>query len=483
MRYGVLNRRVPLLIGVALAAVYCLAYLGDPALPGNSKYPEGWWGWYDQGKYLASTLAFAHGDLDPAKHWYPLGFSLLAAPLAWAAPNHPYFLIGLASLIAAFAAFLAFARRLGIAAPWAALIFALGSMGDPMLIRDWAVPWNTAPATAFLWTMAAAAAASLQGRPRPLVVGLCAAAVVACRPTDAVTTLPCLLAAAWAAWYGTRRWAEIGRLVAGGAAVSLGYLALHVAIYGMAATPYMIDSQKIGFTMTDFGWRAYVILVDPRSWFQDGQGMLRRFPWMILGFAGILMAWRRGVVAVMLATMLMAHMALYISYVDLMPTGLWRFLNVHYFTWAMPGYALFAALLLWDLTRRADWRWAAGSVALVLAISAIRLEPTSVGVGQPAKMIDIAGPVPPFMATYMSRLPAHDDTGPLLNIQSIRAFPIATGTRVIGIRRWITGPLVWEDGTPAGMNAQGAQTRYSISLRWGWPRWLVKHRVHNVIDG
>lgn len=211
--------------------------------------------------------------------------------------------------------------------------------------------------------------------------------------------------------------------------------------------------------------------------------MLRRFPWMILGFAGILVAWRRGAVAVMLATMLVAHMALYISYVDLMPTGLWRFLNVHYFTWAMPGYALFAALLLRDLTRRADWRWAAGSLAFVLAISAIRLEPTSVGVGQAAKMIDIAGPVPPFMTTYMSRLPAHDDVGPLLNIQSIRAFPIATGTRVIGIRRWITGPLVWEDGTPAGMNAQGAQTRYSISLRWGWPRWLVKHRVHNVIDG
>jgi len=68
-------------------------YLRIKYLPGNSEYPMGWWGMWDQSWYLKSAAAFAVGNLDPAQHWYPFGYSLLAAPFARLIPAHRVLLL------------------------------------------------------------------------------------------------------------------------------------------------------------------------------------------------------------------------------------------------------------------------------------------------------------------------------------------------------------------------------------------------------
>lgn len=57
---------------VFLGLLYTLAYLAHPALPGNNlQYPLGWWGWFDQGKYLLSSQSFILGNFSIDKHLYP----------------------------------------------------------------------------------------------------------------------------------------------------------------------------------------------------------------------------------------------------------------------------------------------------------------------------------------------------------------------------------------------------------------------------
>ena len=93
-------RRYILAIGMTLLTViYFLGYLHNPARPSPSApFPEGWWGWFDQSKYLQSAQALAHLDLSPSSHWYPLGYAILGAPFVWMG-NHVYLIPALLCLL------------------------------------------------------------------------------------------------------------------------------------------------------------------------------------------------------------------------------------------------------------------------------------------------------------------------------------------------------------------------------------------------
>ena len=68
-RLARLNLALPVLGALLLAALYLWRYAADPAVPGGSaQFPEGWWGWWDQGHYLRSATALAQGNFDPAQH-------------------------------------------------------------------------------------------------------------------------------------------------------------------------------------------------------------------------------------------------------------------------------------------------------------------------------------------------------------------------------------------------------------------------------
>ena len=481
-RLATIDFLITLAIGVMLTVRYTAVYLADRARPGNSlTYPEGWWGWFDQSMMLRSTAALAQGSLDPSQHHYALGYSLLGLPFYLVSPQHPFFAVDVLSLLAAFGGFIALGRRLNLPGAISAVLFACSTMSAPILFRQWVLPWNTTPVAACLWLLLATVAAWLDGRRRPGLVGLLMGVVVVCRPSDAVILLPCVVALVWVERHNWQRGlGAAARVAIGAALVVVPVVWLHVAIYGWAESPYMASSAQIGFTLSHFAWKTYVLFVDPFPWFAEGEGILQRSHWVGLGLMGLLAALIRGRKDRVLALTLIVHAVLYISYVDLLPFGLWRFNNVHYFTWAYPGYALMAGLLARDLIRPlVAWtRWTGlGAIAAMAIVLCIRITPSPAEGGQPATVVDFAGDMPPFVETVLlALLQLRDADGPLTNLREFRAYPYPGGVRVYAMRRDLVGTVEWVPGhAPKGFEDTTSTARWVPQMRLVWPPIWLRH--------
>jgi hypothetical protein len=452
-----------------LVLFYVADYLGYPALPGNNaQYPLGWWGWFDQSKFLESAHALARFDFSPTQHWYPLGYALLGAPFARTMPVHPFFFVDLASLLVAYVAFITFARRCGIGPRWSAILFILAAAADPVLFRQWVIPWNTSPLAAVMWLLFATAAAHIQGERHPICLGVLAAGVPILRPTDMlIAAVPVLASLAADLVKHRLRLSDVVAFLLAAVVPLAAYGALHLAIYGPRPSEYMLRSREIGFSLHDFGLKAYLILVDSRAWIGGGEGLIRRCPWLILGLAGLVTALRRPV-PTMLAVALVVHSIIYLSYVDLLPTGFWRYMNVHYWTFTFPGFACLGFLLLRDLFEPRYRAFAASALIGVLFLLCIRLDPVAAAPGQRADALDL--PVGPrdFNAIYMfSHLHATDADGTLENIKQVRAFPLGDGVRILALTRSLVGHVT-VDGD--GMQV-ATPVRLRAALRWGIPFW------------
>ncbi len=186
------------------------------------------------------------------------------------------------------------------------------------------------------------------------------------------------------------KWRDIALVVAGLALPILPYAALYLVIYGLHPTAYMINSGSIGLTLHNPVWRAYVLLIEPRQWFFAGEGVLERIPWLLFGFAGALWAWRRGAALALLSVCLIAYCLFFLCYVDLLPTGLWRYFNIHYFKWTLPGFGLLGWRLLGELRLGGRTAWAA--LAVVFLLSCIRVTPRPAGAEEAANVVDMPGP-------------------------------------------------------------------------------------------
>jgi hypothetical protein len=466
-----------LLGGIFLIVLYAGFYLGEPLEPGNNLNPccaAGWITWADQGRYYRSAFALADGNLDPRLHWYPLGYALVAAPFNFLRSNI-FFVVDLLGLLGAYAGFVLFARRVGIAAVTAVILFLLCVCTDAFLFRQWAIPWSTTPSAGLIWGMLAVAAAYLQGQRHPFLLGLLAGALPLFRPADALLGAICLF------WVGAdavlRRqlsWRDAGLAILGALVLILPYAALHLRIYGPHATAYMADSRNVGFTLHNLAWRAYVLLIEPRQWFFAGQGIIERIPWLLLGFAGSLYALRGRGLDALLSACLTAYCLLFLAYVDLLPTGVWHYSNIHYFKWTLPGFGLLGWLLVRDLYARRRLAW--GALAVLFLLSCVRVTPRLVGPAEPAVAVDIPGAAATEKNSTMNPgLTAIDDDGLLPSPNVIRAFPfpLTPGARLIGLRRDLVGTVDWVPhyGIPMPDDPP-PQKRWGEHIRLGYPCWL-----------
>jgi hypothetical protein len=200
-------------------------------------------------------------------------------------------------------------------------------------------------------------------------------------------------------------------------------------------------------------------------------------PWAALGLAGMVAASIRGGPAGMLAAGLLAHLVLYVSYVDLLPPGLWRFNNIHYWKWALPGYALLGWLLVRNLAawpwRRSTWPALAGA-CLVLGLAFIQVRPRPAAPGEQAKMLAYAGPAPAFTDSFFGEFTIADGDGPMRSPGQIRTFPVPGGMRLIGIRRGFEGEVRFESDAPFPSDLIGQPpARWSARVGLGLPCALI----------
>lgn len=475
------STRGALLLALVLALAYLAIYLAHPALPGNNPdHPLGWWGWWDQSQYLRSARALARGDLAPGEHWYPPAYALLAAPFARLWPAHPFILVNLLCLIGTAWLFIAFAARLGVGLGVASALFLFGSIP---VAEDWVVPWTSTPTALAHWAVLLLGAAYVSGQRRLFLLGLAAGTVFVMRPADAIAPAVIILAALMLRLRGSAPggWrllpAEALRIGTGAMLPILVLFALHVASFGLEASPYMRHSATLGFSMHAYGWKAYNLLVEPRAWWGDGVGLLQRAPW--IAFAALLIPFAlRGGTGVLLLTLAAGlHLAVYIAYVDLLPTGFWRYRNVHYVKWAMPGFALLAWLGLraaW--AARASRPWApcltATPVAILLCLRFVP-EPVANEIGGQARAVLLRDVRAGMADTYFDeRNSLTDRRGEARNIGDVRFFPALDGTRVLWLRRDAELPILHAALHAAGPVPLASVQAFRAQLGVGWPCWL-----------
>lgn len=452
------GRRAILGLTVLLLAIFYFSdYLNNSARPSpHATFPEGWWGWFDQSKYLQSAQALARGDLSPDQHWYPFGYAILGAPFAWMG-YHIYLIPDFLCLLVTAGGIIACATGIGVPLGVAAFIAVFCTMFPAPVRQVWAEPWNTTLACALIWTAFALSTRLIFADPArqitrhrvPLffLFGAVLAFIPVTRPTDLLIAAPVAGATLLTAlWYRQLRWKELLAACTGAAAVLGTAAALYLTIYGPRPSPYIIISRALGFRSDLLWWKIYTLLITPRPWFPDGEGMMEKMPWLFPGLTGavlslLLFRGRKSVPYALMAVLCLGYMTLFFSYVDLIPGGLWRYNNIHYFKWAFPALGILAWYALSTLF--SDHRKTAFFTFVTLfALSCIRLLPTPEPATFPRIMMtESAEPEPSWPDTYFRDFQIRDQEGVLKNINDFRSLPDSHGERWIALSRPFDGTL------------------------------------------
>ena len=351
------------MLTVVLVIFFLARYLSMYELPGNSPYPLGWWGWWDQSQYLKSAAAFSVGNLDPSQHWYPLGYPLLGAVLFKIAPTHAFFFINLASFVGFGLLLILLARQWGLSGWVGVIAILIGAVFPFVLSEQYVIPWTTTPTATlyagFFWIYGRIIIRGISPE-RLTLMAILAAMVMVIRPVDILALSPAVLHTTYQAvcLYKSGEDARLLAiksmtygLIAGGSILGL-YLILHVAIYGFHFSEYMRISSKIGFDLSIIPFRYCMIFSDPRDFFGKGTGILERYPLMNIGLFSLVyttLFWRRffGI-----TTAIWVTFGLYLAYIDFLPSGIWHYKNIHYFKWIFPFLVLLSFVVLVEVIHR-----------------------------------------------------------------------------------------------------------------------------------
>jgi hypothetical protein len=470
----------------ALVALYAAYYFADSAVPGNwPEHPLGWWGWWDQSQYLASARNLLAGNLTPQGHWYPLGYSILAAPFVAVWPMHGFFFLDLGCLLAAYFGFLRFTHRTGTLP--AVLIFLVTTFAHPSVAQTWAEPWTSTLSAALIWLLLGCAAALRRDDwPgwRILLLGLLAASLPLVRPPDLIIgTIVVIFLFTPRLIGGKLRATDIGWLAAGTAVVVLPYFALYLSIYGFHPTPYMLVIQDTGFVFSRLAWKAYLLLIEPRPWYPQGRGLLEEFPWLVLSFAEMLLTillyrHRARPEYILLITLMALYWTFYFAFTDFLPSGIWRFHLIHYLKWTLPGLGLFAWLFIARVWRDPKWHHGATVVVFVVLLS-VRVVPQRASATASAEIIQYPGPQLGLQDLYLHEWQFSDESGHFGSLGA-RALPDSQGFRVLPQRRPIAGALTWSNGP---VDPGGPTVRWKPSVRFGYPCWLPPYPCRRFPPG
>ena len=341
--------------GILLVVTYLINYSNFVLVPGNNPTnPLGWWLWDDQREYLRAAQAFLHSDFRASEHFYPPLYSSIGSLFLTLAPSHPFFIPDLIFTLAYFFVFVAlFNRYVGV---WAATVCALAGMVLYRPFRlQWVIPWTTTPG-AFLsisalflldryvrrrnenWWDSRASALNAAGF--GLVVGLQAPN----RPVDLVVLAPVAIAYATLVLVSTFRAPERKNLIA----IASGLVAFVIPLifyfgfnkisYGTLFGRYFAINEKIGFDPIVVPQQLFSHLLDSSTFFAERNAdWLSVVPLALVAVAFLPLTLLAGpLVMRVIAACTLIQFAIYYSDHDILPTGTFRFCNIHYFKWLVP---------------------------------------------------------------------------------------------------------------------------------------------------
>lgn len=496
--FGIVQQHAVLIGAVILSLCYTAFYFHQAALPGNTpEFPMGWWGWWDQGQYIKSARALAAHDFAPSSHWYPLGYSILAVPFVKWMPANPFYFIDLACLLLCYFGFIVFARHINVTPLWATLVFFI-SIGDPIIFQQWAIPWSTTPTAALTWLLLGFAATHIQdpvqNNWRLFLMAMLAMALPLMRPAEASAGAVIVgLVMAFDCYRRRLQWGSVASVLLGGVLVLTPYLLLHWHIYKMQPPDWLRVYGNGGLNFHDFGWKFFVIFIDPRQWFDEGVGILQHSPWIALAFAGIVPALlikrpedpdKTRSILLILVCCLLTSALIYLSYVPMFPDDIWRYYIIHYWKWTFPGFGLLAFLFLRHVFDPAQRRFALGSLAITLLLLSLRVVPVPLPDQSkaenpvPAKAVDLPGQ---HADSYITPKAFTDKKGIMTYDKEMRPIPYQGGIRLFGLRREIEGDVTWVEGlAPEQPLSTGPTKFWGERVESGYPCWLPPYPCYTV---
>lgn len=465
----------------AIGVSYVVGYLALPATPGNSPYahPLGWWGWFDQGEYLKAAYALFQRDFSPDKHFYPPLYPAFGALfLSWSS-GHPYFLLNLSCLLWFVYVFV---RVSDYYIPrWGGVLILLGTtIFNWRIFENYLIPWTTTLSAALLasgilglvWLRDVVARKSVGVRNwQVLFVAICLGLLVPTRPADAV--VGGLLGLALLIGYVYSRQIAIGQ-----ASGSIRFLLLAIVGFIIGPAIYLGFNKVIfdsyfgnyfqiatgnGLFFADLPEKFVSLWLDGQALYgEPAAGLVEHYPWLLISLAGMVWILFKG--DWFLRTMVIvtgALFVLYMPYGDLLPNGLWRYLNIHYFKWTFPFLGLFAWLLVSDVV--SGWRKGSGWVmpltvlvvlsglllTLQLSVRFTAVESDS-DADQPIRftlpngqidLIDIRGIDGGFNEIYFGQHRLWIDGHELRKVRDYRLLPVGSEVRVLFIRP-VSGKII-----------------------------------------
>lgn len=351
-------RKAHLVFLAFLGMVYLIRYFAHPALPGNNpEYPLGWWAWSDQGEYLKAAKAAASLDFSASNYFYPPIYPLLGSLFVRWNPMHAFALLDIVCFIAFAHYFVSFARRY-VGWPWAMCVLVMSLISAQEISAVWIEPWTStlvAATYAFLFFDVGRLSESNEGIDyrRLAIWGGCGGLIFATRPVDAVAIAPLFI---FVLLYVFRSHARSGSmesltfqmlaLLSSGLFGVAFFVGFNVFVHGSPGGAYFAASRVNGFYVADLFEKSVSMLLDSGSIYNvPSEAFFAKLKWLALVVPAALYGVLRGPAMIrLLITVAVAQLLLYLPYSNLLPTGLWRYHNIHYFKWLIPYAAL---LILW----------------------------------------------------------------------------------------------------------------------------------------
>lgn len=510
----------PLFIALLLAMFnYVLFYLDLSFVPGNDQiHPMGWWGWFDQGHYLAAARDIAAGTGDPRAHHYPPLYPALGAILIGFSEYHSFLIPNMVLFFLYIWLFMRlFTRHIG---GWLALVALVIGLAEGSLLIQWVIPWTSSLSGVLIlfafvlldhyfvrrddpdWTRSKR---FLTATFFALSVGLLAAT----RPGDFISMLPIMVVygamvlVEAVAKTGDHRMTEIWTFVLAVAAAvlpALAYFAFNLAMFGDAFGGYAssINDTSGGMVFRDMPDKIYSHIIDSELLYGErGADWSTQLPWLYasLYIVPFGLIWGNAIIRALCLTILV-QMALVYSFADAVPTGQFRYNNIHYFKWFLP---VLPAVFLWFLRSVMVRQGKPRSRAILALSSAAGLFIISLSIvpkfdvfdvkyafktshghfqldlGTPRAFdyIDVPEIGAPIGAySYFDQRVRLDGGEPLGPIRELRATPVEGGMRFLTTRS-VTATSV-EIQTHKIGDAAVADFKRSIAVKVGWsfvPPW------------
>ncbi|SOD30475.1 hypothetical protein SAMN05518800_6083 [Variovorax sp. YR752] len=475
--------RIPIWLVLGLGTlVYCYFYLNHPALPGNNlEYPRGWWGWFDQGEYIKAAAAIRIGDFSHAKHAYPPLYPAIGSIFMPVLPVHPFFFFNLLSLLAFAYVFVAFATRY-MSQLEAFALLAISLYFNEIIILNFAIPWTTTGTTLiYAVTIYQLLQKSKQEKPsdgmalqsaKAFLFSSAFSLLAILRPVDAgaaAVFYPAYLYFSFKSLSGTAAPRRTALLLA--QAVSLGagllvgmglFFLFNLKVHGHVLGGYFQSTATAsGYFPLELPRKIFSLVFDSNTVFLDPNGaLITHFPWLVLSIIGVTAALVRGSAMLrVMAAALCLQFCLYAPYGDLLPNGVYRYYNIHYFKWMFPYLAFFGWLVVrWIFQSPASSRpkgLTVRTLVVLIAVAALlspqyKVKPASpialekIGPdnrvafstnGDGIDFIDFYGMAGGFNEIYLGDHHMLADGKPLNRVKEFRLLPAPWGVRVFFNKR------------------------------------------------